>query len=93
MGLGVKEPKLSVGEHVPGTAILYDQHDRIEYGAASLPGQSLHGKDGKIILVPQPSPSPKDPLVFTRLAIGHFMALIDYRIGHNGRKTSLCAPF
>lgn len=61
MGLGVLEDKhLS---HVPGTALLTDvigSDDHGPRGAAAL----LHGKgkDSDVVLVPQPSNSPNDPL-------------------------------
>jgi hypothetical protein len=61
MGLGIYEPKPA--RHVPGTAKLYD-----EQKSAEAPGHRVHlkhgtGKDSELLLVPQPSNSPNDPLV------------------------------
>ena len=60
MGLGIKEPAGSRGPLVPGTSLLFD----ISTGIASAP---KHGseKEADLILVPQPSDSPNDPLVRT----------------------------
>lgn len=44
-------------EHVPGTALLADIQ-----GANTSPLQHDKGKDSDILLVPQPSSSPNDPL-------------------------------
>ena len=64
MGVGIIEPKSA---HVPGTSRLYDgglagggerggprSHSHLKHGA---------GKESDILLVPQPSDSPNDPLV------------------------------
>ena len=63
MGFGVKEPKIVSGEHVPGTSLLVD----IGGGHVELADHSnlkhARGKNSDIILVPQPSDSPNDPLV------------------------------
>jgi hypothetical protein len=63
MGFGVKEPKTVFGEHVPGTSLLVD----IGNGNVELADHSTlkhaPGKNSDIILVPQPSDSPNDPLV------------------------------
>jgi hypothetical protein len=68
MGFGVKEAKTSSGEHVPGTALIYDQNgDNVEL---ALQANLKHGqgKQSDIILVPQPSDSPNDPLVSNRFS-------------------------
>ena len=52
MGLGIVEPKRQ-GTHVPATAILLQE---------DLTGLTRKDKD-KIVLVPRPSTSPRDPLV------------------------------
>ena len=64
MGLGIKEPARTNGEHVPGTAVLYDA---LGDGAGHdvLPGDVKHARNSNLILVPQPSESPNDPLVST----------------------------
>ncbi len=63
MGFGVKEPKTHVREHVPGTTTIYgDERENVEI----VPQANLkrgHGSNSKVILVPQPSDSPNDPLV------------------------------
>lgn len=65
MGLGVLEPRGTLtGHHVPGTVLL-DTHEtsdetNIELEAAGLKKGS--GKNSEIILVPQPSNDPNDPL-------------------------------
>lgn len=90
MGFGVKEPQTASGEHVPGTALIYGGNgDNVELAVqANL--KRAPGKNFDIILVPQPSDSPNDPLV-TRSSptFGNLCKItyIEYRIGHNGRKT------
>ena len=58
MGLGIKEPTGSRSILVPGTSVLFEQptHDT---------GTTKHaaGENSDLILVPQPSNSPNDPLV------------------------------
>lgn len=60
MGLGVLED--NVLEHVPGTTYVLDDARRSDEETA-LDAQSKRDKTGRIILVPQPSDSPNDPLV------------------------------
>jgi hypothetical protein len=63
MGFGVKEPKAVAGEHVPGTALIYGgTGDNAEFALQSNL-KHARGKNSDIILVPQPSDSPNDPLV------------------------------
>ena len=62
MGFGIKEPKLSTVVNVPGTSILYDRRD-VEQLRPVQHAQPRHDEVGEIVLVPQPSPSPNDPLV------------------------------
>lgn len=62
MGLWIYEPKPS--RHVPGTAKLYDEQPTSE--SPPLDGRGLKhvtGKESNMLLVPQPSNSPNDPLV------------------------------
>jgi len=63
MGFGVKEPKTVSGEHIPGTSLLVDiGNGNVELADHSALKHAL-GKSSDIILVPQPSDSPNDPLV------------------------------
>ena len=65
MGLGVLEPRgISTGHHVPGTVLLDTQEATDETNLA-LEAAGLkkgNGKDSGLILVPQPSNDPNDPL-------------------------------
>ena len=59
MALGILEPKV---EHVPGTVFVYESERR----QAELLENAQHlkkDKNGRTILVPQPSNDPNDPLV------------------------------
>ena len=59
MPLGILEPRV---EHVPGTVYVYESEQR----QAELLQSARHlkkDKTGRIILVPQPSDDPNDPLV------------------------------
>ena len=61
MGLGIYEP--GPPRHVPGTATLYE-----DQSSGEAPSKKSHlkrgtGKDSQLLLVPQPSNSPNDPLV------------------------------
>ena len=60
MGLGVLEDK--VLEQVPGTVYVLDDSRRTAV-VAERDTHSKRDKTGQIILVPQPSDSPDDPLV------------------------------
>lgn len=56
MGWGVLEPNTTL-EHVPGTSLLQDV----------IPSETAHlkkgsGSDNNVVLIPQPSSSPNDPL-------------------------------
>ena len=62
MGLGIIEPKTEGGEHVPGTAVLYEGHRTVEHGGPSAL-KHASGRNADVVLVPQPSNSPNDPLV------------------------------
>ena len=79
MGLGIVEPYSESG-NPPGTATLLDDEGTVERVSKSA-----------IILVPQPSSSPRDPLVG---AASQTLPLIytytSIRIGHYGRKTLPC---
>ncbi|KAK4188426.1 putative MFS transporter [Podospora australis] len=61
MGLGILEDR--VMEHVPGTTRYFDDPDRPQYAADGVEGLKCD-KSGSvpIILVPQPSDDPNDPL-------------------------------
>lgn len=59
MALGILEPKV---EHVPGTVFVFETEQR----HAELLETAQHlkkDKTGRVILVPQPSNDPNDPLV------------------------------
>ncbi|KAF8252477.1 MFS general substrate transporter [Wilcoxina mikolae CBS 423.85] len=68
MGLGIIEPKSN--HHVPGTSRLYDDrilHPGVEAAISQEPERLKNlkhgtGKEADILLVPQPSNSPNDPL-------------------------------
>jgi hypothetical protein len=60
MGLGVLEDRNL--EHVPGTVYVLDDASRTAV-EADRDTHSKRDKTGQIILVPQPSDSPEDPLV------------------------------
>ncbi|CZR56389.1 related to transporter protein HOL1 [Phialocephala subalpina] len=63
MGFGVREPKTHAGERVPGTSLIYEQGGSDVENAARANLKRGRGKrDADIILVPQPSDSPNDPL-------------------------------
>jgi hypothetical protein len=65
MGLGILSDHAL--EHVPGTAQVFEGEQRreVERKAGSRKGHSglKYDKTGKILLVPQPSDDPNDPLV------------------------------
>lgn len=66
MGLGIREP--TGASHVPGTVELYDSglarpEAPLEEGVAPFAHTPKKHGDGMIVLVPQPSDSPNDPLV------------------------------
>ncbi|KAL5485631.1 hypothetical protein ACEPAI_6672 [Sanghuangporus weigelae] len=79
MGLGIlSDPYL--GENVPGTSLLDDLHARgSKHYDASDPNVK-RGKDG-IILVPQPSDSPNDPLNWPQWRKIALMVTITYGAG------------
>ena len=60
MALGVLEDKTL--EHVPGTVYVLDDANRTAI-EAERDTHSKRDRTGRIILVPQPSDSPDDPLV------------------------------
>lgn len=63
MGFGVLEAKTASGEHVPGTSTIYN--DEVDGEELVIQSHLKHGwgNDKDVILVPQPSDSPNDPLV------------------------------
>lgn len=61
MGLWIYEPKPL--RHVPGTAKLYDEEVTEESSPRTRRLKRGTGKESNILLVPQPSNSPNDPLV------------------------------
>jgi hypothetical protein len=83
MALGILEPRV---EHVPGTVYVYDAQQR----HAELLETAQHlkrDKNGRTILVPQPSNDPNDPLV-SQSGFARFPgALTSFRIGRFGSAT------
>lgn len=61
MGLGVLEDRQL--EHVPGTAFVLDGDRKREVAQGAVHHHLKYDKTGKILLVPQPSDDPNDPLV------------------------------
>jgi len=63
MPVGIVEPKS--GRHVPATARLFDDSIVPADGTAPTHGHLKHGSgsEADVLLVPQPSNSPNDPLV------------------------------
>lgn len=59
MALGILEPNV---EHVPGTVYVYDAEQR-QNELLETAQHLKRDKTGRIILVPQPSNDPNDPLV------------------------------
>jgi hypothetical protein len=60
MPLGVLESKSTSGHHAPGTVLLDAQVNRVELELSGLKRGT--GKNTEVILVPQPSSNPNDPL-------------------------------
>ncbi len=69
MGFGVLEAKTASGEHVPGTSTIYN--DEADGEELVIQSHLKHGRgsDKDVILVPQPSDSPNDPLVSPRTRV------------------------
>lgn len=65
MGLGVLNP--SGSENVPGTAFVYDDASRPSHDG-EFDSRLKYDRTGTIILVPQPSDDPNDPLVSVALS-------------------------
>lgn len=96
MGLGIREPT-GVG-HVPGTVKLFESDVVVPVGAIEEIGRVSLGLQNKkkcdnngVILVPQPSDSPNDPLVCLRCSTyyvtGWHRSLTIHRTGPYGRRT------
>jgi hypothetical protein len=96
MGFGIKEPRNISGEHVPGTATLYDlRGDAIDQGTGSRAGlKRALGQNSDIILVPQPSDSPNDPLVSLSCRVHLKPPYLTElgRIGRDGRRIRVFSP-
>lgn len=66
MVFGILEPAIISGERVPGTALLAELEDpSLGLVNARVASRLKHGKgkNSHIVLVPQPSDDPNDPLV------------------------------
>lgn len=61
MGLGILEDKHL--DHVPGSVLVLDDGKKRQVAQDATRGHLKHDKTGKILLVPQPSDDPNDPLV------------------------------
>ncbi|KAF3005750.1 hypothetical protein E8E13_006796 [Curvularia kusanoi] len=59
MGLGILESRHNP---VPGTALVYDDDRKRDLAQTAAQSQLKYDKTGKILLVPQPSDDPNDPL-------------------------------
>ncbi|OQV07300.1 hypothetical protein CLAIMM_11755 [Cladophialophora immunda] len=59
MGLGILEPKTSL-QHVPGTTLL-DVHDQAAVDTTQFLKKGT-GRNAHVVLIPQPSHDPRDPL-------------------------------
>jgi hypothetical protein len=83
MGLGVLEATKVT--HVQGTTVLDETANELSPDAALAGLKMGTGKDSHIVLVPQPSDDPNDPLVSY---IPHQLRLSPdgSRTGHNGRR-------
>ena len=60
MGLGILEARHNP---VPGTALVYDDERKRDLAQSAARSHLKYDKTGKILLVPQPSDDPNDPLV------------------------------
>ena len=61
MGLGILDDHNL--EHVPGTALVLEGEQRREVERNAVSGGLKYDETGEILLVPQPSDDPNDPLV------------------------------
>ncbi len=61
MGLGILEDKHL--QHVPGSVLVLDDGKRAQVAQEATRSHLKYDKTGKILLVPQPSDDPNDPLV------------------------------
>lgn len=83
MALGILEPAV---EHVPGTVYVYEADQR-QAELLEAAHNLKRDKEGRRILVPQPSNDPNDPLVSFQEAFSKPEA-DQSRIGRSGRGTS-----
>ena len=85
-------------EHVPGTAFVLDGDRKREVAQDTARNHLKYDKTGKILLVPQPSDDPNDPLVSRDLGLSLTQHPLRYecegtytdvdRTGHYGNETS-----
>ena len=83
MGFGVKEPVVAEGRIVPGTVYLYEHVDEQHPNSESL-SRLKHSGTG-LVLSPQPTTSPNDPLVSFRPLRPVRTIANTSRIGQHGR--------
>lgn len=93
MGLGIVEPKRATDSHVPGTSYLYEDSTGSQ-GTVPVGAKHDSGSDAPVILVPQPSDSPNDPLVSPTScwAKRNSPLTARKRIGQNGRESLHSSP-
>jgi hypothetical protein len=80
MGLGILESRHNP---VPGTALVYDDDRKRDLAQSAARSHLKYDKTGKILLVPQPSDDPNDPLVRQPCEEG----LSDYNLYANDPRT------
>lgn len=87
MGLGILEPRQNP---VPGTARVYDDDGKRDLAQSAARRGLKYDRTGKILLVPQPSDDPNDPLVrqptFSALGMRRYTDLRQ-RTGRCGNET------
>jgi hypothetical protein len=76
MGFGIIEPKGA--KHVPGTVLLDQSAAHSEGVTNNL--KHAAGKDSNIILAPQPSEDPNDPLNWSRFKKNAVMAIVSFGV-------------
>lgn len=85
MPLGILEDRKL--EHVPGTSPL-NELGRVDADITGVDSRLLkHDKEGKVVLVPQPSDSPNDPYNWPRWKKEMFTVAIAYGCGCVGGET------
>ena len=89
MGFGVKEPIIAEERFVPGTVYLYEHAD--EQDPNSVPFSRLKHSGTGLLLSPQPTTSPNDPLVSFRTFRSVCTVPNISRTGQDGRSMLVCS--